>query len=405
MKNTNVSLSMTLQWQDACATHTCTQYFAKANLWRDILPMAMSDAFSDPAPGMTAQCEVMPGETIEPFDKAQVKTIKLDQFNTSPRPGLTVIPHLGRFYPRSFVRNEPAITADDYRPMRVVAMNNDSMDIDLNSPLASHTLTASARIEQLLPPTQEHGGRCNDFVYDMLQTGVGMQSCLNPASGKQVDFFAGDPFRRLDGRADTEFYNTPRMVHHLDATARQYIEQYYQQQLQPGMQVLDLMSSWVSHLPASMDLQVTGLGMNEEELQNNPALAGYVVHDLNENPGLPFADRSFDRVICTASVEYLVQPIEVFREVARCLKPGGQFIVSFSDRWFPPKAIQLWSELHPYERVALVIAYFKQAQQFSGIETLSIQHYPRPEDDKYADSMIHSDPVFVVRASVAEQAS
>jgi ubiquinone/menaquinone biosynthesis C-methylase UbiE len=140
--------------------------------------------------------------------------------------------------------------------------------------------------------------------------------------------------------------------------------------------------------------------MNAVELEQNKALTKHVVHDLNVSPILPFNDNAFDCAVCTASVEYLIHPFEVFREVARCVKPSGTFIVTFSDRWFPPKAIQLWSALHLFERVALVTEYFKQAGSFSRINTLSIQHYPRPKDDKYSNQVLYSDPVFAVWAKV-----
>ena len=143
--------------------------------------------------------------------------------------------------------------------------------------------------------------------------------------------------------------------------------------------------------------------MNEEELKRNASLNRYVVHDLNQSPSMDFEKNTFDVVICTASIEYLVKPFNVFEDVARCLKPGGKFLVTFSDRWFPPKTIKLWSELHPFERVALVVEYFRRSGMYENIETLSILHYPRPEDDKYSEQLVYSDPVFAVWASVGKK--
>ena len=119
------------------------------------------------------------------------------------------------------------------------------------------------------------------------------------------------------------------------------------------------MSSWNSHLPESLELsQLTGLGLNREELAKNPRLTDYVVHDLNRNPVLPFGNQEFEAVICTVSVEYLTHPGEIFREVARILKPGGIFIHTFSNRWFPPKVVRIWTELLEWERPGLVLEYF-----------------------------------------------
>ena len=157
------------------------------------------------------------------------------------------------------------------------------------------------------------------------------------------------------------------------------------------------MSSWTSHLPdAARSVAVTGLGLNEQELEQNPRLAARVIHDLNESPVLPFEDQAFDLVICTASVEYLTRPIEVFRDVARVLRPGGTFINTFSNRWFPPKAISPWARLHPFERLGLVLEYYRAAELFADLHSESLQGLPRPPGDKYSGRLPFSDPVFAV---------
>lgn len=393
--SSDVSLEMTLAWSDGEVHHVDRQYFAKANLWRDIFPPQMGEPFHEPKAGDTASCIIPAGELLEPYDASLIRTIKNSQFNRRPRKYLSIEPHRGRYYPRNFLRNVPGVNDDDRRPMRILDIDEESIRIDLNPPMATYTVEATARIDEILPPQAEHGGCCNNFVYEMIQAGVGMQAVLHDA---EVDFLSGDALARLDEADDGVFYNKARLVQHLDATCRQHIRTLYHAHLQPGMQVLDLMSSWVSHFDRKDGIEVTGLGLNEEELSNNDTLDSYVVHDLNRQPELPFADQTFDLVLCTASVEYLVKPHEVFDDIARCLKPGGRCIVSFSDRWFPPKAIMLWSTLHPFERLGLVTSYFRAGGGFTDIETLSIRHYPRPADDKYADEQPYSDPVFAVSA-------
>jgi SAM-dependent methyltransferase len=215
--------------------------------------------------------------------------------------------------------------------------------------------------------------------------------------GRDTDFFADDPFARLDPRDDREFYAAPRFVPHLDATAIARVAALYGRFLRPGMRVLDLMSSWVSHLPdAPAGLAVTGLGLNAEELARNPRLATRVVHDLNAEPRLPFADAAFDAAVCTVSVEYLTRPFEVFAEVARVLAPGAPFVVTFSERWFPSKVVRIWKDLHPFERIGLVIDYFRRSGRYADLHSESIRGLPRPDDDKYADTLALSDPVYAV---------
>jgi SAM-dependent methyltransferase len=138
--------------------------------------------------------------------------------------------------------------------------------------------------------------------------------------------------------------------------------------------------------------------MNREELEKNEQLRDFEVHDLNENPALPFQDGSFDAVICNASVEYLTDPLAVFKEVGRVLKHAGCFLLTFSNRWFPPKVIAVWEQLHEFERMGLVTEYFLQSERFEKIHTYSIRGLPRPEGDKYYGKMLVSDPVYGVWA-------
>ena len=124
------------------------------------------------------------------------------------------------------------------------------------------------------------------------------------------------------------------------------------------------MSSWRSHLPQFLDT-VTGLGMNKEEMEENPHIQSYIIHDLNKNPTLPFEDKVFDAVVNTVSIEYLIHPLKVLEEVRRTLKPGGIFVITFSNRYFPKKAINLWTQLHPLERLGWVLHLLRNAN-FSG---------------------------------------
>ena len=162
------------------------------------------------------------------------------------------------------------------------------------------------------------------------------------------------------------------------------------------MQVLDLMSSYLSHLPTVNDLEVIGLGMNRQELERNQQLSSWLVQDLNQHPQLPFAEHFFDAVICTSSIEYLVEPLAVVDEVARVLKPGAVFMLTFSDRWFPAKQIELWSEMHPFERQGLVLDYLVRSGRFEDLHTETIRGLPRPANDVHSRLRAQSDPVFAV---------
>lgn len=188
-----------------------------------------------------------------------------------------------------------------------------------------------------------------------------------------TDPFPARYFTRYDESDDTLFYTQPRLVVHIDDGAIAALQGYLQRTLPPDAEILDLMSSYRSHLPAGLPVRrVVGLGMNAEELRRNPQLSDFIVHDLNTNPELPYPTASFDAALCTVSVQYLVQPIAVFAEVGRVLKPGAPFVVSFSNRCFPSKAVQIWLHTGDNEHRELVKSYFDHTQRFERIEAYNL---------------------------------
>ena len=180
-----------------------------------------------------------------------------------------------------------------------------------------------------------------------------------------------EAFRRADEGPDEEFYRTPRLVTHIDDPAIAAVTQLYRELFPPGGQVLDLMSSWVSHLPPEVGYRrVIGLGMNETELRRNGRLDSYVLQNLNGNPVLPFGAAQFDGAGICVSIDYLTRPVEVLREVGRVLKAGAPLVVSFSDRCFPTKAIAIWHRLDGRGRMRLVEGYLEEAGNFADIQSL-----------------------------------
>ena len=166
-------------------------------------------------------------------------------------------------------------------------------------------------------------------------------------------------FTRADDADDALFYGPQRLVTHIDDAAIAAVGELYDELAIAGS-VLDLMSSWISHF-RTPPADLTVLGMNSAELEANPEATSRVVHDLNRDPALPFEDDTFDHVVCCVSVDYLTSPVEVFRDVARVLRPTGLFVHTLSNRCFPTKAIRGWLMLPESERPALVAAYFAMA--------------------------------------------
>lgn len=170
-------------------------------------------------------------------------------------------------------------------------------------------------------------------------------------------------FDRADDGDDAAFYGPPRLVQHIDDGAIAAVGAFYDEIGVDG-DVLDLMSSWVSHL-RTRPRHLTVLGMNAAELDANPIADERVVRDLNADPTLPFADASFDTVVCTVSIDYLTTPVAVCAEVGRVLRPGGTFALTFSNRCFPTKAIRGWLAADDRQRAAIVATYLREAGAFA----------------------------------------
>lgn len=207
-------------------------------------------------------------------------------------------------------------------------------------------------------------------------------------------------FTRQDEANDILFYDKPRLVSHLDSRALGTVERIIGDLLTDSRpEILDLMASWDSHLTTAIDVaRVAGLGLNRVELEANHRLTERVVHDLNSDPRLPWADSSFDVVLNVVSVDYLVDPVAVFTEVNRVLRPGGLFLIIFSNRWFESKVTRLWRASSEGERVILVEQWLRQAGGFGPTQSFVSKGQPRPSDDKYSDMGIPSDPVYAVYA-------
>ncbi|MGH7789828.1 MAG: methyltransferase domain-containing protein [Candidatus Binatia bacterium] len=180
--------------------------------------------------------------------------------------------------------------------------------------------------------------------------------------------FPPEFFRRLDESNDREFYREPRLVAHIDDATIAALTQVYREVLAPGMAVLDLMSSWISHLPPELPLErVAGLGMNRTELEHNTRLTDLAVHDLNAVPELPYPDETFDAVLNAVSIQYLTRPVEVYAAVRRVLKPNGLAVVATSHRCFPNKAVMAWHVADPTQRAHLIQLYLAQAGGFGPV--------------------------------------
>lgn len=185
-----------------------------------------------------------------------------------------------------------------------------------------------------------------------------------------------------DNAPASEFYTYSRLVNHIDDHAIDNLRRFYGHVLPSNTsaagfttvaKVLDICSSWVSHIPYSTDRQssisprnqVVGIGMNAKELEANKIQSHWVVHDLDKEPDFRRAlkdaqkgqayeaiqklqgtsegqngvspEGPYDAVICNVSIDYLSKPLEVMEQVGRNLKPGAWAYMAISNRCFPTK--------------------------------------------------------------------
>lgn len=204
-----------------------------------------------------------------------------------------------------------------------------------------------------------------------------------------MDTFPEGFFDRADEATDDEFYSVPRFVTHIDDRAIEAVSALYAELGLRG-RLLDLMSSWISHLPAKPE-HLTVLGMNQAELAANEMADVAVVHDLNSDPILPFETNTFDAAMCVVSVDYLTRPIEVFGEVARVVRPGGAFVATFSNRCFPTKAIRGWTATTDDQHCQIVAEYFRQSPGWEA-----------PKIDTRIPAGFGTDPVYAIWAKASD---
>eukprot|EP00316_Scyphosphaera_apsteinii_P005633 CAMPEP_0119326048 /NCGR_PEP_ID=MMETSP1333-20130426/67323_1 /TAXON_ID=418940 /ORGANISM="Scyphosphaera apsteinii, Strain RCC1455" /LENGTH=258 /DNA_ID=CAMNT_0007334229 /DNA_START=117 /DNA_END=893 /DNA_ORIENTATION=- len=204
--------------------------------------------------------------------------------------------------------------------------------------------------------------------------------------------FPAAAFRRQDESDDADFYAVPRLVYHIDEGAVRALTNYYKYSIPPASTVLDICSSWVSHYPSDFPTtmrRIAGTGMNALELQANNQLSDFTPHNLNIDPKLPYDDAQFDVVTCVVSVDYLNQPLKIFSEVRRVLKPGGKFILSQSNRCFPSKAIAMWLGMDDLQHCLVIAAYFHYCGGWEPANAFDVS--PRGPNTR--------DPLFIVEST------
>jgi hypothetical protein len=394
-KDSILDVSVGIRWKGQDCLFSDWIYIDNLNLWHENLPPEIASLLPGSHPGEIIEHRFTAGELVAAYQSNNVKILDRNQFQPSSNSLFPIHPRLGRFYPQEYFRDVPGIYRDHKFPSRIVSIEDGRLTVDFNHPLAAKPIDMLVRIEAIHPPHGERGGRSKDIPVQLCDHGPGMQDTLPDAD---IDFWTDSPFERLDEGEDSDFFSSPSLTPFWDNTALGEVSKLYDELVPDGAHVLDLMAGVHSPLQESnvSPVHITCAGLNPVELNHNPICDDRLELNVNTLESLPFDDESFNVVLIHAAIEYVTQPELLFSQISRVLKPGGRIIVSFSNRSVNEKAIRLWNDVHEFERPGIVLSYLRKSGAFRNLQEFSKRGLLRPEDDRLADRLLLSDPVYAV---------
>ena len=397
-KNSIIDASAAIHWQTRDCCFSDWRFLPNINLWRDYLPFEIESQLQGQSLGAVVKHSYQAGELVESYQKSLIRNVGVKQFQPEQTTLLPITPQTGRFYPKDFFSAVDGIYQGNKFPCRLIQADSATMTIDLNHPLADKPLDVEFRIERIKKSLAERGGRCNDIPSLLCDYGPGMQAKLE---GCETELCHQQTFSRIDETDDSAFFSTASLTPFWDRSALSIVSSLYDDLLTDGMHVVDLMAG--AHSPLqNCKVKLSSLscaGLNRQELKANPICTQCDQINVNHFDALSiYQNAQFDAVLIHAAIEYVTQPAHLMSQIARILKPGGRIIISFSNRSVAAKAVQIWHELHEFERPALVLEYLQKTDAFTRLNSFSMRGLFRPEDDKLADKLPYSDPVYAVWA-------
>jgi FKBP-type peptidyl-prolyl cis-trans isomerase 2 len=269
---TTADLYFQLKWTSPGVRHTdaCSGYHV--NFWRDLLPKSLPEELMGRWSGDLIHLQLAAKDLLNNAASHNIQHIPRHLFKGSRinEPGL--IPRSGRFYPKGVLADMPGIFRANRDPFRCIEVHNGHIGMLMGHPVAGRQIEMNVTVGAIHSKLEERGGSVNDWG-EIITRGVGMQARWQD---RPTDFFSDNPFTRKDESPDEVFYAKPRLVHHIDASAADMLRQIHARFVSAHTRVLDLMSSWQSHLPYGLHpKQITGLGLNEAELSKNGLLSDY----------------------------------------------------------------------------------------------------------------------------------
>lgn len=396
-KDSNLNVSIGIKWSGQDCRVVDWHFIPNLKLSHDFLPVEIGIKLPGLKTGDSVSHTFAPGELIEDWQPDRLMKIDATAFQPPQNNSFKIRLALGRFYPGDFFKMIHPVDQSNLLPVRIIGINDDVLSVDFNHPLAGKKLELTLRIECISESGEIPDSSYKDITAISCDSGPGMQDRLPDA---ETDFWSDHPFQRLNSEDDSKLYAQPSLIPFWDSTTLLEMSKLYNQLVPDQARVLDLMAGVHSPLQESAvkASSVTCAGLNQQELNNNPICTQVMVLDVNTIQALPFEDEAFDVVLIHAAIEYVIQPMLLFAEISRVLKPRGRSIISFSNRSVQEKTIKLWLDAHEFERPAIVLSYLRSTGSFGNFHGFSKRGLLRPETDPLADQLLLSDPVYVVWA-------
>lgn len=397
MPDSVLAIEAGLHWLGEDCRFDDWRFFPRYRVGFDQLPQQLQDQLCGLRCGDLISRHFIRGELLPTWQRDRFYTMKRNQFQPRLQKDTTITPAIGRFYPASWFSGFSQLHADINKTGRVITIDNQHLSVDFNHPLAGKDIDITLRIESIQPSDSNDGRPPEDILALLSDDGPGMQ---NRISGQETEFWQNNPFHRLDEAPDGEFFNQPSFQPFWDKTALLQVSRFYHQQVTTHSRLLDLMAGVHSPLAEADVLahSVCCAGLNQLELDHNPICDQSQVLDVNRITHLPYTDASFDAVLIHAAFEYVVDPGQLLAEIQRILRPEGQLIISYTDRFVVEKAVRCWSMTHAFERMGLLLAYLRNCHGLGQFQSQSWRGRHRPSDDALAKQLKLSDPVFIISA-------
>ena len=373
------NIDFNLEWKSSAATHQDCSKAVYVDLKEDIFPGGLVKLISNLSIGESCEIKLHAKELLgEDYSTERVISFPADLFETQFKNQFSP-PNLYRFYPSAIAWQGLKTHEKDYTPFRLISKSDENLVADRNHPLAKYYVTITAtKIEEFNKPL------CNRTAINIgkfiAAKGPGMQA---PFEFGDPVFFDEYPYKVIN--------NSKALKQSSSNNSREEIESVFLGLLPKFSKILELQCDDLSHLSSNYQTGLlVGIGHNEELLSKNERLDTYSVQDLNKDMVLPYEENSFDDAICSLSIDSLIDALAIMKEVARVVNKGGMFCIIFSDDYQSDQSIDLWKQLHPFEKMQLVLEYFRKTGLFSNLNTLSKRNFSQSTNDKKASSNIYA---------------